>query len=156
VRIIQVPVPQPAVGAARRQRITLLTLAKSVLGGFARDLRLNARDRDGEIDRLGDVVVSPELDRFDDMLAFLPCRHHDYGKFTVAMRGTDEPEQIESAHARHHHIEKDQVKFLSGHEVESLWSTLRHFDFESTTFQAPGQHIPVRQLIVDNQQTSWL
>ena len=41
------------------------------------ELALHARRRDGEVDRLGDVVVGPELQRLDDILALDLGGDHD-------------------------------------------------------------------------------
>ena len=63
----QIPVPQAVVRALDGQRVALFALAQIVDRPLVRQVRFDARDRDREVDRLGDVVVGAEPERLDDV-----------------------------------------------------------------------------------------
>ena len=70
----EVPVPEAVVRAAHRERVALFALAQVVDRPLVRQVRLDARERDREVDRLGDVVVGAEPKRFDDVGALRSAR----------------------------------------------------------------------------------
>ena len=75
-----------------------------------RQLRAQPRERDGEVDRLGDVVVGAKAERLDDRVAVLLAGNHDDRQ--VGRRGAlpQAPQHLEAAHGRHLDVEQDQVE----------------------------------------------
>ena len=72
-----VPVPEAVVCAPYRSRISLLALLQVGDRPLVRDVRVDAGQSDGEIDRLRDVVVRAKAERFDDVIACHPSGDHD-------------------------------------------------------------------------------
>ena len=106
--VAQIPVPQTVVCAANRQRVALLALAERRLGLLPRQLRLDPRDRDGQVHGLGDVVVRAAVQGFDDVGALLPGRHHDDRKLARRALLPDRSQHVEAADARHLDVEQDE------------------------------------------------
>ena len=69
-----IPVPETVVRAAHGDRVPFFALVQIGHGPFVREMRVDAGERHREIDRLGDVVVCAEAERFDDVGAFASGR----------------------------------------------------------------------------------
>ena len=87
------------------------------IGAPRRQLRADARERHREVDRLGDVVVGAEIERLD--------RRRRCSSLAVTMMtgssATDATspqaaQRFDAAHARHHHVEQDEVDALLGND----------------------------------------
>jgi hypothetical protein len=93
-----------AAGEARVQALHL------VLGALQGQLGLDAREADREVDGLGDVVVGPELQGLDDVVALVLGRGHDDGQVGARLGLTDRAQDVDPRNARHHDVEEDEVE----------------------------------------------
>ena len=64
----------PSFAPLHGDRVPFFAFVQIRHGPFVREMRADARERDGEIDRLGDVVVRAKAERFDDVGALRPAR----------------------------------------------------------------------------------
>ena len=65
---------------------------------------------DREIDRLGDVIIGAEPERFDDVGAGGARGHHDHGQLRLLMLLAQLGQHVEPAHPRHFDVEEHEVE----------------------------------------------
>lgn len=87
----QVPVPKAVCRAAGCKRIALFADSQGRFGALTSYLGAYPRERYREIDRLGDIVVGPEVQRLGDRLAVGYRRDHDDRQL---VGGVDRSEQF--------------------------------------------------------------
>ena len=78
----------------------------------------------GDIDRLGDIVISPEIQGRDDVLAVRSACHHDDGHLQCRVDFPDLAEHFQTAHFGHLDVQHDQVKIPSLDSFQPLGSAL--------------------------------
>ena len=105
-----------AVGPEGERLIVVDALAQ--LGDFRHELPLLDGLLDGRLERdfaqsvrivgLDDVVHGAVTERFDDRLRVLAARKHDH--LQIRVRRLQAAQRRDAVHARHHHVEQDDVR----------------------------------------------
>ena len=103
----RLPIDQPAQAIEEQQPVGQ---AGQRIRPARRQLGLDARQRDREIDRLGDVVVGAETERLDDVLALIARRHHDHRQIGERAGLANAAQHVEAVHAGHHHVEQHEIE----------------------------------------------
>ena len=150
----EVPVPEPVVGAAHREREALLALAQRRLGLLPRQLVLDARHREGKVDGLRHVVVGAQSQRLDHVAAVLLCRDHDDGQLDRREAIAERRQDLDAAHARHLDVEQHQRERLFLDPGERPAAVLGDDDGIAGALQASRQHVAVHLVVVDHEQRS--
>ena len=116
------------------------------------DLGPDAGENDLHVERLGDVVVGPETQGFDEVAALAEGARHDDGQLRDAEAGSDAPEHLEPVHLRHHHVEKDDVEppFRERRERFGAGGDRRHC--VARRDEAPREEVAVRLVVVDDEE----
>ena len=88
----------------------------------------NACERHRKIDRLGDVVVRPQSEGFDDVISVDPACHHDDGQFRLGVRAPKVCEHVQPAHAWHPDIQQNQIVLVAADEGQRLLAIAGYID----------------------------
>src|ERR687894_1247753 len=122
-----------------------------LVGALARWNRGPAHDRPyprhqfphGE--RLGDVVVGPQLQPHDPVYLVVLGGQHDDGH--VALR-PDAPTDLRAVQLGEHDVQDDEVRFVGLERLESLLAVAHGLDLETLPLQGVRQHLLERRLVV--------
>jgi hypothetical protein len=117
-----------------------------------RELRAHAREDDGEVEGLGDVVVRAERERLDDALAAVPGRRHDHG--ARHREALADSWHLEFADPRHHHVEEQAVEVLLPHEGQRLVAVLGHLHGIARTHQTAAEEVAVQLVVVHHEDAA--
>ena len=109
-------------------------------------------ERDGNVDRLGDVVVGPQPECLDDVGALAPGRHHDHRQLGIGMCGAKPRQDFEPAHARHLDVQQDDVVLTGGDPCQRLVAIRRGSDEIALPLQVAGERIAIELVVVDNEK----
>jgi hypothetical protein len=150
---VDLPVPEAIVAPAERQGISLFALGERALGLLPRELGADSSQRDGEVDRLGDVVVRAEIEGLDDVLRVRLRGHHDDGQLDWRVGDTQRAQQLDAAHGRHLDVEQDQIDALLSQEVERLGARRGNLDEVPLAPEASGEQVAVVLFVVDHEQS---
>ena len=74
------------------------------------ELGADACEDDGEIERLGEVIVGPQGQRLDHVGALALGGHHDDWQVEQRIDPAQELEHLQAVHARHHDVQQHQVE----------------------------------------------
>ena len=119
--------------AARGQR----AVAQFVRHRFQPHQAAHARKQRGIVERLGQEVVGPGVQPLQPVAGLVERRHHDDGNMGRRRLALEAATDIEAVHARHHHVQQDDVGLAAladrqgvgpverGHDVEILGRKLR-------------------------------
>ena len=101
-------------------------------------------------ERLGDVVVGPEVQSGDRVVFGVLRRAEDHRD--LRRRGVvfQQPGHPEAAHFAHHDIEQDQRITLGVHS-EGLLGAVRHIDLVTLDFEVELQDLAQRLFVIDHQ-----
>jgi hypothetical protein len=130
---------------------TITALPQLALEMLPRQVRGNARQHLLALDRLGDVVDGAELEARDLVGNFAPRRKKDHGGVTRVGVRLDDAAHLEAVHARHHHVEEDQVRIGLARDLDCAGAIPRREDAVAAAMQGLHQHIEVRRAVVDHQ-----
>ena len=110
------------------------------------------RQRDREIDRLGDVVVGPQIERFDHVVALVLRGDHDHRQIGDRPDLSQLPQRLEAAQAGHHHVEQDRVDAAFADHPEGGDAAVGREHLVAAAREPARQRIPVHRVVVDQQQ----
>ena len=131
----------------------IVHLRDLLFGALAADLGVDARQRDGEVDRLGDIIVGAKFERIDDIGAFGFGRHHDDGQRRRGSLAANSLEGLDSVDTRHHDVEKDQIEGVLFDQFDGGEADFGLHDVEATALKTPRQDRPIVADIVDDKNT---
>ena len=69
----------------------------------------NSRDEFFKVERFGDVIVSAEVETLDSVLCEAAGGEHNHRYVRCGRVGSHSPQDGQTVHLGHHHIEKHQV-----------------------------------------------
>ncbi len=72
-----------------------------------------------DLKRLGEKVVRPDVPGLHSGVEFAFARHNDNWKERCGRIGFDSPADLETRHAGHVDVEKDEIGFLMGNRFQS-------------------------------------
>jgi hypothetical protein len=125
-----------------------------VTRAFEGELGLHPRQDHQEVERLGDVVVGPELESADDVLALVLGGRHDDRKVGGCSRLADLPEDLHAVDPRHHDVEQDDVEGLPGNAFEGSLTILDGDDLVPASGEPAREHVAVHLVVVHDEQTT--
>src|SRR4029077_2992859 len=99
-------------------------------------------------ERLGNVVIDPDLESLDALLGFGACRQHadrDVGY------GLEAAGELHAALAGHHDVENDDVEGKPAHGGARADGIGGRGDAEAVLEQVARQQVPNALIVVDNQ-----
>jgi hypothetical protein len=99
-------------------------------------------------ERLGHVVVGPELEPDDPVGLLAAGRQHDHRQ---ARARTDPPAQLEAVCPRKHEIEDDEVGRLALDQLAGAISVRGLERREAVALEVPDHDLADRRLVVDNE-----
>jgi hypothetical protein len=123
-------------------------------GALSLDLNVDPREGDGEIDRLGQIVVHAELERLNNVLALgFPCDHDDGERFERIF-GAQSPENFEALDFRHHHVEQDGVGVVAPgfDHRKGPRAAVDFVDFIVAALETADDQVAVVRDVVDDQK----
>ncbi len=133
--------------------LEVLGQAMDLLGLAAqRELRLEARQHDRQVERLRDVVAGAAPQRLDDVLGLVAGRHHDHGQIRRGPALAHALEHVEPAEPRHHDVEQHGVEARRPEPRQRRRAVFRHLDQIAALPEATGQHLAVGLVVVHDQQ----
>ena len=136
------------------ERVMTRHVRDARFGSPASDLAVDAGKRDGEVDRLRNVIVGSHSERFDDVFGLALRGDHDNRQKRRREFLTDTPQDFGSVDARHHHVQQHAVERLLLDKPQSLGAAVRLDDLEASSLEATRQHRPIVGEIVDDEQSS--
>src|SRR5918998_543739 len=116
-------------------------------GGPAHD-RPHARDQLTHCERLGDVVVCPQLQPHDPVYLVVLGRQHDDGHVAL---GADPTADLRAIELWEHDVEDDEVRLVGLEGLEGLLTVAHRFNLETLPLEGMGQHLLERRLVVHNE-----
>ena len=112
---------------------------------------LDASPGHGVVDGLGHVVVGPEAQRLDDILAVRLGCDHDDRQHCCRPRLADLAQHLDSVHPRHHDVEEDEVHCVPFQHLERLGPVGRGEDIEPRFLEAFLHQLDVGWQVVDDE-----
>ncbi len=116
-----------------------------------RQVRPDARQDDGEVERLGQVVVRPLPEGLDHVAAVVLRRRDEDGQVGRGVGLADGPQHLQAVEVRHQHVQQDQVEGALADQRQGLAAALRLGDGEPGPPQVAREHGAVGRLIVDDE-----
>ena len=118
----------------------------------AAQVRLDARQQLGHLERLGDVVVGAELEA-DHLVDHLAARRqHDHRRLDAALAQL--AADVEAAHARQHQVEEQQIEGVARRALEPALAVRRAVDAVALAGQPIGQRQDDAGFVLDQQDSS--
>ncbi len=135
------------------RRLELRREPRDLFAGPAEgELGPDAGEDDLHVERLGDVVVGPEPQGFDEVAALAEGARHDDRQLGDTEAGTDAPQHLEPVHLRHHHVEEDDVEPPLGERRERLGAGGDRRHRVARRDEAPREEVAVRLVVVDDEE----
>src|SRR5918998_4385187 len=116
-------------------------------GGPAHD-RPHARDQLTHCERLGDVVVCPQLQPHDPVYLVVLGRQHDDGHVAL---GADPTADLRAIELWEHDVEDDEVRLVGLEGLEGLLTVAHRFNLETLPLEGVRQHLLERRFVVHNE-----
>ncbi len=107
--------------------------------------------QEGRVEGLRKVVLGPQLDAAHGAFHFVERGDHDDGHVAQRRVGLHLPEHLVAVHVRHHDVQKDRVERPLAQDRERLLSGGRDFDLGALRADSARQHVPVRLVVVDDE-----
>ena len=147
-----IPIPQPVVRSPHSQRVSLFAVPEGLFGLLACQLGMNAGKSNREINGFGDVVVGPQTQRRDNVLALILGTHHDDGELCRGVGLADHFEHCDAIEYGHHDVEQDKIKPVLPKQSQGLVATRRRGGRIAMTFEAAAQQIAVIFVVIHDQE----
>ena len=109
---------------------------------------LQSQQQFARLERLGDVVIDPDLEPLDALLGFGACRQHADRDVGYGLQAAG---QLQAALAGHHDVENDNVEGKPAHGGARAGGIGGRGDAEAALEQVAGQQVPNTLIVVDNQ-----
>lgn len=135
---------------AQRRR-GALTHAQLVQHQLDAQQRAHTRKHRGVVHRLGQEIVGASRQPLHAILGVAECRHHDHRHMRRVGIGLQPAADLEPVHARHHHVEQDQIGLLADGGLERLRAIARRNHLVIFAGQLGFQHLDVGADVVDDQ-----
>src|SRR3954468_5211135 len=112
------------------------------------DLANGVQERD-RLDRFVHVLECLFADRLEQRLRRFIRRHDHHSR--AGLRGAQFPQHLEPVHARHPHIQKQQIESFALERLQSVDAVLRNSGGEAGTGEDFPQDMPGRLVVVDDE-----
>ena len=93
-----------------------------------------------EVERLGNITVSPRVIPFDTAVVRIFGRQKDDRDMAIFERPLDLGAQLDPVHPGHHDVGNDQIDRFFGQKLQCLFASGCHFDVEISRQQVGHQH----------------
>src|SRR5918997_6104406 len=143
------PHGHPAAGEVDPQAVVV-----ELVGALARRNRDPAHDRPYPRDefphgeRLGDVVVGPQLQPHDPVYLVVLGRQHDDGYVAL---GADPAADLRAVELGEHDVEDDEVRLVGLEGLEGLLAVAHRLNLETLPLEGVRQHLLERRFVVHNE-----
>ncbi len=143
---------RPSIGTLRSKGVTFFAVANSLLlRGDAETVGFGMRaSATGKSDGLGDVVIGPELEAIDDILAMASGRNHDDRKLNWRIGLSNRCKSVQTADTGHFDIQQNQIEFGFPDEPLQIVSILGYDDLVAFTCEPAGQHVTIHFIVVND------
>lgn len=148
----EVPIKNTIAAGLGGEFVAVCGGAEAAGGETLLEVALDAREGDGEIDGLGDVVIGAGVQAGDDLLAVGQGGDHDDGEFRGVVGGAEEAQEVQTGHAGHHLVEEDEVVFGALDGLEGFRAVGSDIDGVAGALQAAGEHVAVGLFVVDDEK----
>ena len=143
-----------ALGHAALELVTRVAQARVVALQLAQQaadaqVRVHARQQFGQAHRLGDVVDAAGGEAGAGIVA--ARGDEDDGDRRQRGRGLQPPAHLEAVHARHHHVEQDQVRAQRVGQLQRAHAAVRQRHLMAQRDEQVGQDLGVDRRVVDHQ-----
>src|SRR5450432_1942653 len=115
------------------------------------DVRIHAREQLRLVEGLGDIIHAAALEALDDEILVVRRRKKKDWHVLATRGGFDLPAGLEPAHARHQHIEQDQIRDARRDAFQSLLTAGGRDDFVVEKLQQGADELDVAFLIIHDQ-----
>ena len=126
---------------------------QAVAGELEADVGVDPRQQFFGQERLGDVIDHAGVERAQQQVAVVGGgdEHHRHAQRRV---GAQRVHDFETVHARHHHVEQDQVGRGLRIQLQSLVAGRGGHHLVTLAGQQGGHHAQIRGLVVDDQDAT--
>ena len=150
----KIPVPQSIVRTTSRQCVTLFALFQRFLCMLVRQLSAYPRYRDGKINRLRQIIVGPQLQCRNNVVALCFCGDHDDWKLGWRIVLAQGFQGIKAADVRHLNVQQHQVHGVSLNTLQQFLRARCQSDDVTLASEPAGEHVPVHFIVVYDEQSA--
>ena len=116
------------------------------------ELRDHAGERNGEVDRLGDVIIGAAVQRINDVFALALGGNHDDRQGARRVFRANLRQDLEPGDVRHHDVQQDKVESLPLDQIQCCDPTVGLGRMEAMALEATPQNLAIFTDIVDDEK----
>ncbi|OPZ09388.1 MAG: hypothetical protein BWZ10_02561 [candidate division BRC1 bacterium ADurb.BinA364] len=117
-------------------------------------LGFHSSQENRKVDRLGDIVVGPQIQRLDHALGVVQSGDHDHGNGFGFGIGAQRCKEIQAARIGHRQVQQQKVERAFLDFALGFPRAGGQRDVVAFVSQAPRQHLRVDRLVIDNQHAA--
>jgi len=116
-----------------------------------RELRVDSRHDEGQVQRLGDIIVGALFESLDGVVVGIAGGHHDDGQLGQRAFLSQSPQDFESIDLGHHDVEQHEVEGVRFERLEGLEAALGGADRVPFAEEVARQDVAVELVVIDDE-----